>query len=145
MLNQHPYMDLRHVSSRELAGTELKGYTKRKIIYENLGPEEVGKLEKNGDIDCWVVALPNGVCEPYVAAIDKNSGGSSRPSVVVDLSADKRFDSNWTYGLPELIKRSKKPLGHLPLEILNHLSAYIDSCVANTTLSSTLHQGQLSK
>ncbi|KAF7528868.1 hypothetical protein PCG10_009582 [Penicillium crustosum] len=40
------------------------------------------------------------------------------------------------------IKRSKKPLGHLPLEILNHLSAYIDSCVANGTLVSTLHQGQ---
>ncbi|KAJ5833718.1 hypothetical protein N7474_002029 [Penicillium riverlandense] len=43
----------------------------------------------------------------------------------------------------KLIKRSKKPLGHLPLEILNHLSAYIDSCVANGTLSSSLHQGQV--
>ncbi|CAG8883286.1 unnamed protein product [Penicillium salamii] len=40
------------------------------------------------------------------------------------------------------IKRSKKPLGHLPLEILNHISAYIDSCVANGTMVSTLHQGQ---
>lgn len=45
----------------------------------------------------------------------------------------------------KLIKRSKKPLGHLPLEILNHLSAYVDSCVANSTLSSALHQGQMSK
>ena len=45
----------------------------------------------------------------------------------------------------KLIKRSKKPIGHLPLEILNHLSAYIDSCVANGTLVSTLHQGQASK
>ncbi|KAJ6007710.1 hypothetical protein N7540_011686 [Penicillium herquei] len=42
----------------------------------------------------------------------------------------------------KLIKRSKKPLGHLPLEILNHLSAYIDSCVDNGTLKSGLHQGQ---
>ncbi|KAJ5902827.1 hypothetical protein N7495_003355, partial [Penicillium taxi] len=42
----------------------------------------------------------------------------------------------------KLIKRSKKPLGHLPLEILNHLSAYIDSCVANGTLTSGLHQSQ---
>ncbi|CDM29465.1 hypothetical protein DTO013E5_5199 [Penicillium roqueforti] len=40
------------------------------------------------------------------------------------------------------VKRSKKPLGHLPLEILNHLSAYMDSCVVNGTLVSTLHQGQ---
>jgi hypothetical protein len=44
----------------------------------------------------------------------------------------------------KLVKRSKKPLGHLPLEILNHLSAYIDSCVANGTLTSSLHQGQVS-
>lgn len=45
----------------------------------------------------------------------------------------------------KLIKRSKKPLGHLPLEILNHLSAYIDSIVANGTLTSGLHQSQASK
>lgn len=45
----------------------------------------------------------------------------------------------------KFVKRSKKPLGHLPLEILNHLSAYIDSCVNNGTLTSALHQGQASK
>ncbi|KAB8209715.1 Bestrophin, RFP-TM, chloride channel-domain-containing protein [Aspergillus parasiticus] len=42
----------------------------------------------------------------------------------------------------KLIKRSKKPLGHLPLEILNHLSAYIDRCIANETLNISLHQAQ---
>ncbi|KAI9041643.1 UPF0187 domain membrane protein [Aspergillus affinis] len=42
----------------------------------------------------------------------------------------------------KLIKRSKKPLGHLPLEILNHLSAYVDRCIANETMSVSLHQGQ---
>ncbi|KAM4065331.1 NAT, n-acetyltransferase, of n-acetylglutamate synthase domain-containing protein [Hirsutella rhossiliensis] len=106
LLNAHPSMDLRHVSSRELAGQELKGYTKRKIIYENLGPEDVGKLEKNGDIDCWVMALPNGVCKPYIEAIDEAGKGRDKRSVVVDLSADYRFDNTWTYGLPELTKRS---------------------------------------
>ncbi|KAB8067363.1 UPF0187-domain-containing protein [Aspergillus leporis] len=40
------------------------------------------------------------------------------------------------------IKRSKKPLGHLPLEILNHLSVYVDQCVDNDTLSSNVHQAQ---
>lgn len=44
----------------------------------------------------------------------------------------------------KLVKRSKKPLGHLPLEILNHLSAYIDRCIANETLSISLHQAQAS-
>ncbi|KKK23298.1 hypothetical protein ARAM_006379 [Aspergillus rambellii] len=42
----------------------------------------------------------------------------------------------------KLVKRSKKPLGHLPLEILNYISAYIDSCIANQTLGCSLHQSQ---
>lgn len=107
LLNSHPSMDLRHVSSRELAGQSLEGYTKRKVIYENLGPEDVGKLEKEGSIDCWVMALPNGVCKPYIDAIDEASKGRENQSVVVDLSADYRFDDSWTYGLPELTRRSK--------------------------------------
>lgn len=45
----------------------------------------------------------------------------------------------------KLIKRAKKPLGHLPLEILNHLSAYIEHCEKEELLKSALHQGQLSK
>lgn len=43
----------------------------------------------------------------------------------------------------KLMKRAKKPVGHLPLEILNHLSAYIDSCVEKKLLPSAIHQGQL--
>ncbi|KKA21868.1 UPF0187 domain membrane protein [Rasamsonia emersonii CBS 393.64] len=43
----------------------------------------------------------------------------------------------------KLIKRATKPLGHLPLEILLYLSAYIDECVNNGTLSSSNHQSQL--
>ncbi|PHH93003.1 hypothetical protein CDD83_2492 [Cordyceps sp. RAO-2017] len=106
LLNAHPFMDLRHVSSRELAGQQLQGYSKREITYENLGPEDVGRLEKSGDIDCWVMALPNGVCRPYLEAIDEASKGRDKRSVIVDLSADYRFDGSWTYGLPELTKRS---------------------------------------
>jgi predicted membrane chloride channel (bestrophin family) len=40
------------------------------------------------------------------------------------------------------IKRSKKPLGNLPLEILNHLSAYVDSIITNNTLGVSLYQNQ---
>ncbi|KAM3512171.1 hypothetical protein MY11210_004159 [Beauveria gryllotalpidicola] len=109
LLNAHPNMDLRHVSSRELAGQELQGYEKRKIIYENLSAEDCSKLEKEGKIDCWVMALPNGVCKPFVDAIDAAGKGRSAQdkSVIVDLSADYRFDNKWTYGLPELVRRSE--------------------------------------
>jgi len=104
LLNAHPNMDLRHVSSRELAGQQLKGYDKRQITYENLSPEDVRKMEERGDIDCWVIALPNGVCKPFVDAV--NEGKGPQNSVIVDLSADYRFDNKWTYGLPELVNRS---------------------------------------
>ncbi len=86
------------MSSRELAGQELPGYTKRKIVYEHLSPENVAQLDK--DIDCWIMALPNGVCKPYIEALNQVQNGSSRRSVIVDLSADYRFDSSFCYGSP---------------------------------------------
>ncbi|KAG6048357.1 Protein arg-6, mitochondrial [Claviceps sp. LM77 group G4] len=104
LLNQHPYMDLRHVSSRELTGQTLAGYTKRQIIYQNLSPEDVVRLDP--EIDCWVMALPNGVCKPYIEALDQAQKDTGHKSVIVDLSADYRFDDSWTYGLAELTKRS---------------------------------------
>ena len=98
LLNAHPNMDLCHVSSRELAGQRLKGYDKREITYENLDEDDVRRMK---DVDCWVMALPNGISMPYVDAIDENG-----QTVIVDLSADYRFDPKWTYGLPELVDRS---------------------------------------
>lgn len=108
LLNTHPNFVLKHVSSRELAGQALQGYDKKNVIYENLSAEEVGKMEENGEIDVWVMALPNGVCKPYVDAIElaRKSNPREEGSLIVDLSADYRFDDSWTYGLPELVKRS---------------------------------------
>ncbi|KAF2169839.1 hypothetical protein M409DRAFT_20252 [Zasmidium cellare ATCC 36951] len=104
LLNRHPNMDLCHVSSRELAGKKLKGYEKKEIIYESLTPDDVRKMAENKAIDCWVMALPNGVCKPYVDAIEESG---HKEAVIIDLSADYRFDSTWTYGLPELVQRNK--------------------------------------
>lgn len=103
LFNKHPNMDLRHVSSRELAGKKLEGYTKRQITYENLSAEDVKKMAENGEVDCWVMALPNGVCKPFVDAINE----SGKDPVIVDLSADYRFDDSWVYGLPETVNRSQ--------------------------------------
>lgn len=48
-------------------------------------------------LDAWVLALPNGTSEPWVEAL-----ASARPdSILVDLSADHRFDDRWVYGQPE--------------------------------------------
>ena len=42
------------------------------------------------------------------------------------------------------IKRSKKPLGNLSLEILNHISCYVHSIIDNETLKIGLYQNQAS-
>jgi N-acetyl-gamma-glutamyl-phosphate reductase common form len=48
-------------------------------------------------LDAYVLALPNATSEPYVEAITR-----ARPeAVIVDLSADHRFDASWAYGQPE--------------------------------------------
>ncbi|KAI6785670.1 protein arg-6 [Emericellopsis cladophorae] len=106
LLNDHPFMDLRYVSSRELAGQKLDSYTKRDITYANLAVEEVAQLDKDGKVDCWVMALPNGVCKPYIEALNQVREETGKKTLIVDLSADYRFDDTWTYGLPELTKRS---------------------------------------
>ncbi|KAF2260728.1 UPF0187-domain-containing protein [Lojkania enalia] len=40
------------------------------------------------------------------------------------------------------VKNSKKPLGNLPLEILNHISSYVQSVIDNDTLKVGLYQNQ---
>lgn len=105
LINEHPSLELTHVSSRELAGLRLDEYTKDEVYYSNMGPAELQKLESGrGDVappDAYVMALPNGVCRPFVDAV--REGGAGKPQghgVIVDLSADHRFDAEWTYGLP---------------------------------------------
>ncbi|KAK4684058.1 N-acetyl-gamma-glutamyl-phosphate reductase / acetylglutamate kinase, partial [Tremellales sp. Uapishka_1] len=106
LIDAHPHLDLTHVSSRQLEGLPLKEYTKASLKYSNLSPADVQKMEENDEVDAWVMALPNGICKPFVDAIDaaRANGGKG---VIVDLSADYRFEKEWTYGLPELYSREE--------------------------------------
>ncbi|KAF9220344.1 acetylglutamate kinase ARG6 [Gyrodon lividus] len=107
LLNTHPYLSLTHVSSRVLEGYPLEGYSKSSVTHTNLSVEDVERMEKGGEVDAWVMALPNGVCKPFVDAVERGSKEKEgEGSVVVDLSADYRFEEGWTYGLPELYGRS---------------------------------------
>lgn len=102
LIDKHPYLDLTLVSLRELNGQKLQGYNKAQIVYSNLQKEDILELEKNNEVDVWVMALPNGVCKPFVDAIESVEGSRLK---IVDLSADYRFDDAWVYGLPELVDR----------------------------------------
>ncbi|WVN87932.1 N-acetyl-gamma-glutamyl-phosphate reductase [Cryptococcus depauperatus CBS 7841] len=104
LIDNHPHLNLTHVSSRELAGLPLKEYRKSSINYSNLSVEDVRKMAEANEVDAWVMALPNGVCKPFVDAVDKAKAKGGK-GVIVDLSADYRFEDSWTYGLPELYGR----------------------------------------
>ncbi|KAF1689072.1 N-acetyl-gamma-glutamyl-phosphate reductase [Pseudoxanthomonas taiwanensis] len=93
----HPQLELAFVSSRELDGQRVADHNPAytgDLRYENLGPAAV--VGKGAEV--VVMALPNGKCAPYVEALD----AAAPQTLVVDLSADHRFDAGWYYGLPEI-------------------------------------------
>ena len=102
LLAEHPHFELSFVSSREMAGQRvvLQGprATESGLHYESLSAGEVAARSAHAVI----LALPNGLAAGFVEAID----ASCPRTVVVDLSADFRFDDNWRYGLPELARGS---------------------------------------
>lgn len=97
----HPQLELAFVSSRELDGQRVAdhvaGYS-GELRYSNLDAEAAAQQA----VDAVVLALPNGKAAPYVAAID----AVAPQRVIVDLSADYRFDPQWYYGLPELTRQN---------------------------------------
>ncbi|KAI8979270.1 Aspartate/glutamate/uridylate kinase [Mycotypha africana] len=106
LINAHPHLNLTHVSSRELEGKPLEGYTKANLNYVNLKPHD---LKSHSEVDAWVLALPNGVCTPFVNQLTEDVKRKEiSDKVLVDLSADYRFDSKWTYGLPEFKRADLK-------------------------------------
>ncbi|KAG0261479.1 hypothetical protein BG011_001006 [Mortierella polycephala] len=106
LVNNHPSMEISYVSSRELEGKPLEGYTKSPVTYVNLSADQVKEKTQSGEVDAWILALPNGVCKPFVDAIESVEEG--KKMVLCDLSADFRFTDSWTYGLPEF-NRAKIP------------------------------------
>ncbi|MFO7339271.1 MAG: N-acetyl-gamma-glutamyl-phosphate reductase [Lysobacteraceae bacterium] len=95
----HPQLELAFVSSRELDGQRVADHNPAytgDLRYENLGPAAVAG--KGAEV--VVMALPNGKCAPYVEALD----AAAPQTLVVDLSADHRFDAGWYYGLPEITR-----------------------------------------
>jgi N-acetyl-gamma-glutamyl-phosphate reductase len=101
LLAGHPHFELGFVSSREREGQALAAHEPAyagELGYCNHDP---GQAAAAG-MDALVLALPNGKAAPYVAAID----AAAAKTVVLDLSADYRFDDGWYYGLPELTRGS---------------------------------------
>ena len=104
----HSRLQLAFVSSRERAGQPLADHHPGfdgQLHYENLDADAVAAK----GVDAVILALPNGLAAPFVAAIE-----AARPdTVIVDLSADHRFEGRWYYGLPELTRRQYDGQRHI--------------------------------
>ncbi|MCW0403596.1 N-acetyl-gamma-glutamyl-phosphate reductase [Xanthomonas sacchari] len=103
LIAAHPQLRLAFLSSRELDGQRVDAHHdayEGELRYENLDPQAVAA--KRADV--VVLALPNGKAAPYVAALDAAVAAGAPDPIVVDLSADYRFDPAWYYGLPELTR-----------------------------------------
>ncbi|KAF9232187.1 hypothetical protein BU15DRAFT_67695 [Melanogaster broomeanus] len=100
LLNAHPYLSLTHVSSRVLEGYSLEEYTKSPITHTNLSVGDVERMEKEGEVDAWVMALPNGVCKPFVDAVERGSQGKEGESKLygrTDIRASKGISNPGCY------------------------------------------------
>lgn len=96
LLAAHPVFEIAFVSSRERAGQRLADHEPAytgELRYVSFAADAVAASA----VDAVVLGLPNGLAAPYVAALD----GLAPGTLIVDLSADFRFDDAWCYGLPE--------------------------------------------
>ena len=93
ILRRHPRFSVAFVSSRTQPGAPVPGLD---ICFEDLDAEQIAAK----GADAVVLALPNDLSRPVVAAVDS----AKAATVIVDLSADHRFDDAWVYGLPELFR-----------------------------------------
>lgn len=91
LIAAHPRLRLSYASSRSLAGEPIPGAAQDQK-FETLRPDDVASRR----VDVCILALPNGLAGDYVSALDETA------TLLVDVSADHRFDERWVYGLPEV-------------------------------------------
>ncbi len=97
LLYQHPDCVIRAVGSSSAKGSavsqEVSGMDECRLLFDDIRPQNLAQFPA----DLYVLALPNGHAAEYVAAVD----AISPEAVIIDLSADYRFDASWVYGQPE--------------------------------------------
>ncbi|HCV95372.1 MAG TPA: N-acetyl-gamma-glutamyl-phosphate reductase [Stenotrophomonas sp.] len=99
LIAAHPNLQLGFVSSRELAGQRVSDHHadwRGELEFENLDADAVAAK----GVDAVILALPNGLSAAFVTALE----AAAPDTVIVDLSADHRFEPSWYYGLPELTR-----------------------------------------
>lgn len=114
LLAHHETLKVDWVSSRQLKGISLVTYLANNEYFEavrfggehyynSLIIEKVSEAEAaSTNTDIIVLALPNGLAKPFVDALE----ATGKPRIILDLSADYRFDDDWVYSVPEIYLKS---------------------------------------
>jgi len=104
LLAAHPSFEIAYVCSRELAGQRVSEHVREyrgDVQFSSPAQGELPELQA----DAVVLAMPNGKAAACVEAFDSAIAGRALVDpIIVDLSADMRFDDAWHYGLPELTR-----------------------------------------
>jgi len=97
LIQDHPRLHLAYVSSRDRESQLLSDFEPNAPIgmrYVNYQPEQAVLA----NADAVILALPNGLAHMWSETFDR----CGSEALLLDLSADFRFDTAWFYGLPEL-------------------------------------------
>ena len=97
LLDDHPKAELTAVYSRSYAGQlvhqVVDGFSDHQLVYETGDFAQLAEM----DLDVLYVALPDGLAAKHQTLWQQ----MCPKTLIIDLSADHRFDDGWVYGQPE--------------------------------------------
>lgn len=94
LIDSHPQFELAQAFSSSVAGEEI-------IIDERKLKKTYASLDEDTEFveeDAIILALPNNEAAKWADKISKQNS----QAIILDLSADHRFDGEWHYSVPEL-------------------------------------------
>jgi N-acetyl-gamma-glutamyl-phosphate reductase common form len=101
IINNHPNFFISDIYSKTSQGKLVDDYTKSKsLTYKLLDSPD--KLDFT-DIDIVIMALSNNESSDYIKSIEEHDSNI----IIIDISADYRFDDGWAYKLPEVAAQTK--------------------------------------
>ena len=94
LLSNHDYLNITSIFSSSKVGEPVNLDIDSALLYQDLSLNNIVL----GDEDAYILALSNNQAKQYVDLIERHNS----KAIIVDLSADHRFDDTWEYRVPEL-------------------------------------------
>merc|ERR1711965_1257796 len=89
LISNHDYLNISSIFSFSKAGQQVNPNTQGCLIYQDLSLDKIIL----SDEDAFILALPNNQSQDYVDLIHRHNP----QAIIIDLSADHRFDQAWEY------------------------------------------------